>query len=220
MRLPNGYEGQGPEHSSARLERYLQACADNNLRVCNITNPANLFHALRRQLHSFARKPLVIMSPKSLLRHKLAVSTLEEFSELNFRTVIAETMSLNTDSKIRKVVICSGKVYYDLFEAREAKKINDVALIRLEQFYPFPKEELQKELKKYKNAEIIWCQEEPKNMGGWQFVNDLLEETLIEIKHKISRAQYAGRIACASPATGYGSYHAREQKNLIDEALK
>lgn len=219
MLLPHGYEGQGPEHSSARLERYLQACADNNLRVCNITNPANLFHALRRQLHSKDRKPLVVMSPKSLLRHKLAVSTLEEFSELNFRTIITETAPIAAEGKVCKVIICSGKVYYDLFEAREAKKINDVAIIRLEQFYPFPKEELQKELKKYKNAEIIWCQEEPKNMGGWQFVDDLLEETLTEIKHKNYRANYVGRIACASPATGYGSYHAREQKNLIDEAL-
>ncbi len=219
MLLPHGFEGQGPEHSSARLERYLQACADNNLRVCNITNPANFFHALRRQLHSKDRKPLVVMSPKSLLRHKLAVATLEEFSELNFRTVIEESSKIVAADKVRKVVLCSGKVYYDLFEAREAKKINDIALVRLEQLYPFPKEELKVELKKYKNAEVIWCQEEPKNMGAWGFVQDLLEETLLEVKHKISRAKYVGRVSCASPATGYGSYHSREQKNLIDEAL-
>lgn len=219
MILPHGYEGQGPEHSSARLERYLQACADNNLRVVNITNPANFFHALRRQVHSKDRKPLVVMSPKSLLRHKLAVSTIEEFSNLEFRPIIAESAKIAADAKIRKVILCSGKVYYDLFEARAAKKIEDIAIIRLEQLYPFPKEELKKELAKYKNAEVVWCQEEPKNMGAWKFVDDLIEETLIEIKQKNSRAKYVGRIASASPATGYGSYHAKEQKNLIDEAL-
>lgn len=216
MLLPHGFEGQGPEHSSARLERYLQACADNNLRVVNITNPANFFHALRRQLHGKDRKPLVVMAPKSLLRHKLAVSSLSEFSDFNFRTVIGETMQIKD---ARKVVICSGKVYYDLFEAREAAQIKDIALVRLEQFYPFPKEELKSELKKYKNAEIICCQEEPRNMGAWKFVEELIEEVLLEIKHKTSRPKYVGRIACASPATGYSSYHAREQKKLIDEAL-
>ena len=219
MLLPHGFEGQGPEHSSARLERYLQACADNNLRVVNITNPANFFHALRRQIHSKDRKPLVVMSPKSLLRHKLAVSTLEEFSAENFRTVISEAAQIVAVEKVRKIVFCSGKVYYDLFEAREAAKINDVALIRLEQLYPFPAQEIAAELKKYKNAEVIWCQEEPKNMGAWKFVDDLIEEVLLSIRHKFARAKYVGRIACASPATGYASYHAREQKKLIDEAL-
>ncbi len=220
MLLPHGYEGQGPEHSSARLERYLQACADNNIRVVNITSPANFFHALRRQIHSKDRKPLVVMSPKSLLRHKLATSTLAEFSDLTFRPLIEETSKLVAADKVRKVVLCSGKVYYDLLEAREAKKIDDVALIRLEQLYPFPSKELAAELKKYKNAEVIWCQEEPKNMGAWKFVDDLIEETLVEIKHKSARPKYAGRIACASPATGYGSYHAKEQKALIEDALK
>jgi len=210
MLLPHGYEGQGPEHSSARLERYLQACADHNLRVVNITNPANFFHALRRQLLGKDRKPLVVMSPKSLLRHKLATSVIEEFSNLNFRSVIGEDLEIK---KARKVVLCSGKVYYDLFEAREAAKIKDVALVRLEQLYPFPKDELKAELKKFKDAEIIWCQEEPKNMGAWNFVSELIEETIS------SRPKYVGRIACASPATGYASYHAREQKKLIDEAL-
>jgi 2-oxoglutarate dehydrogenase E1 component len=219
MLLPHGYEGQGPEHSSARLERYLQACADNNLRVCNITNPANLFHALRRQVLGKDRKPMVVMSPKSLLRHKLAVSSLNEFSDLNFRPLIAETNKIAADDKVRKVVICTGKVYYDLLEAREAKQINDIALIRAEQLYPFPAEELKNEIKKYKNAEIIWCQEEARNMGAWKFVEELIEEVLVETKHKFSRPKYVGRIACASPATGYGSYHAKEQKNLIDEAL-
>lgn len=219
MLLPHGFEGQGPEHSSARLERYLQACADNNLRVCNITSPANFFHALRRQLHSTDRKPLVVMSPKSLLRHKLAVSTIQDFTDLNFRPLICETNKLADAEKVRKVVFCSGKVYYDLFEAREAKKINDIALIRLEQLYPFPTKEVQEELKKYKNAEIIWCQEEPKNMGAWHFVTELFEEAAIAVNHKTARAKYIGRVACASPATGYGSYHAREQKKLVDEAL-
>lgn len=219
MLLPHGYEGQGPEHSSARLERYLQACADNNLRVCNITNPANFFHALRRQIHSKDRKPLVVMSPKSLLRHKLAVSNLSEFTDLNFRSLISETNKIAVADKVRKVILCSGKVYYDLFEARETKEIKDVVLLRLEQLYPFPEEELKKELKKYKNAEIIWCQEEPKNMGAWKFIDNLIEEILVELKHKFLRAKYVGRIASASPATGYASYHAKEQKNLIDEAL-
>ena len=219
MLLPHGYEGQGPEHSSARLERYLQACADDNLRVVNITNPANFFHALRRQVYSKDRKPLVVMSPKSLLRHKLAVSTIEEFSNLNFRPLIGEAAEIVADAKVRKVVLCSGKVYYDLLDARATKKINDVALVRLEQLYPFPKEELKAELKKYKNAEVIWCQEEPKNMGAWKFVEELIEEVLVEVKQKNSRPKYVGRIACASPATGYASYHAREQKNLVDEAL-
>ena len=219
MLLPHGYEGQGPEHSSARLERCLQACADENMRVCNITNPANFFHALRRQVHSKDRKPLIVMSPKSLLRHKSAVSNLSEFTSGSFKPLIEETAKLAAD-KVRKVVLCTGKVYYDLLEAREAKKINDIALVRLEQLYPFPKAELAAELKKYKNAEVIWCQEEPRNMGAWKFVEELIEETLIEIKQKVSRPKYAGRIASASPATGYGSYHAKEQKNLVDEALK
>jgi 2-oxoglutarate dehydrogenase E1 component len=219
MLLPHGYEGQGPEHSSARLERYLQACANDNLRVMNITNPANFFHALRNQILNKDRKPLIVMSPKSLLRHKLAVSTIEEFTNFNFRPAIIESEKLCEDSKIKRVILCSGKVYYDLFEARQAKKINDIALIRLEQLYPFPINEISEELKKYKNAEIIWCQEEPKNMGAWHFVDDYLEEILVKIKHKISRAKYVGRIACASPATGYGSYHAKEQKQLIDECF-
>lgn len=219
MLLPHGFEGQGPEHSSARLERYLQACADNNLRVCNITKPANFFHALRRQLHSKDRKPLVIMSPKSLLRHKLNVSNLSEFSDLNFRSVIAEEEKLVANDKVKKVVLCSGKVYYDLLEARTEKAIKNIALVRVEQFYPFPKEEIAAELKKYKNADVIWCQEEPKNMGAWKFVDDLLEETLISIKHKTKRPTYVGRISCASPATGYGKYHKREQETLVNEAL-
>jgi 2-oxoglutarate dehydrogenase E1 component len=220
MLLPHGYEGQGPEHSSARLERYLQACADDNLRVVNITNPANFFHALRRQIISKDRKPLIVMSPKSLLRHKLAVCEISEFANFNFRPVISETKKLTANDKVKKLVICSGKVYYDLYEAREEEKINDVAIIRLEQFYPFPEKELKAEIKKYKNAQIIWCQEEPKNMAGWKFVEEYIENALLDVKHKTTRAKYVGRVSCASPATGYASYHAKEQKALIDEALK
>jgi 2-oxoglutarate dehydrogenase E1 component len=220
MLLPHGYEGQGPEHSSARLERYLQACANNNLRICNITNPANFFHALRRQIHGKDRKPLIIMSPKSLLRHKLATSNISEFSDLNFRPLIAKASEIKSATQMRKVILCSGKVYYDLLEAGQTQKINDIVLIRLEQLYPFPKAELKAELKKYCNAEVVWCQEEPKNMGAWQFAEALIEEALLEVQHKSLRPKYVGRIACASTATGYGSYHITEQKNLVDAALK
>ncbi len=219
MLLPHGYEGQGPEHSSARLERYLQACADNNLRVVNITSPANFFHALRRQIHSKDRKPLVVMSPKSLLRHPLAVSNLDEFTELNFQPLIKEIDQISASDKVRRVVLCSGKVYYDLLAARRERKIKDVAIIRLEQLYPFPATEISAELKKFKDAEVIWCQEEPKNMGSWHFIAELIEEVLVLAKHKFSRPKYVGRTACASPATGYGSTHNKEQAEIIDLAL-
>jgi len=217
MLLPHGFEGQGPEHSSARLERYLQACADNNLRVVNITNPANFFHALRRQVYSADRKPLVVMSPKSLLRHKLAVSTINEFTQQQFRPVIGDD---TIDAKqAKRLILCSGKVYYDLIEAREANKINDTAIVRLEQLYPFPQQELKQQLAKYQNAQLIWCQEEPKNMGAWLHLLEPIENLLADINHINLRPQYAGRVACASPATGYGSYHAKEQKQLIAQAL-
>lgn len=219
MLLPHGYEGQGPEHSSARLERYLQACADDNLRICNITSPANFFHALRRQLHSADRKPLVVMSPKSLLRHKLAISNLDEFAEQNFREILPESEKLTSDDKIRKVIFCSGKLYYDLFEVRQQNKINDIAIIRLEQIYPFADKQIQEQLKKYQSAQIIWCQEEPRNMGAWKFVEELIEESAIATKHKNPRPKYIGRPACASPATGYASYHQKQQEKLIKEAL-
>lgn len=217
--LPHGYEGQGPEHSSARLERYLQACADNNLRVCNITCPANFFHSLRRQIHSKDRKPLFIMSPKSLLRHRLAVSKIEDFTDKNFQEVLADNSKLAADDKIKKVVLCSGKVYYDLFEARQEAKKNDIAIIRMEQLYPFAEEQVVKELAKYKNAEVIWCQEEPKNMGAWKFIEEYIEAAAIKAKSKNPRPKYVGRVACASPATGYASYHKQEQEALVKEAL-
>jgi len=221
MLLPHGYEGQGPEHSSARLERYLQSCANNNIFVVNITTPGNFFHALRRQLYLGDRKPLVVMSPKSVLRNPAATSSINDFTgNTKFEEIIPETEKLVADDKIKKTVLCSGKVYYDLLAARTEAKIKDIALIRLEQLYPFPKEHLQKELKKYKNAEIVWCQEEPKNMGAWSFIHELVEEVLVEIKHKNSRPKFVGRIPSASTATGYGSYHAKEQKALIETALK
>ncbi len=221
MLLPHGYEGQGPEHSSARLERYLQSCANNNMFVVNITTPANFFHALRRQVYLADRKPLIVMSPKSLLRNHQAVSNIGDFEgDSKFKEIIPETQKLTSDDKVKKVILCTGKVYYDLLTARQEGNINDIALIRLEQIYPFAKEALQKELKKYKNAQIVWCQEEPKNMGAWSFVNELIEESLIAINHKNTRAKFVGRSASASPATGYNNYHVEEQKALIKEALK
>lgn len=220
MLLPHGYEGQGPEHSSARLERFLQLCAEDNMQVVNITTPANFFHALRRQLKRAFRKPLIVMSPKSLLRHKRAQSTLKEFEPgTYFMPLIGETEKLASPDKVKRVVLCSGKVYYDLLEAREAAKINDIALVRFEQYYPFPGAELAKTLKPHKNAEIIWCQEEPKNMGAWSFINPWIEETLIASKHACQRPAYVGRSATASPAVGYAKLHEKEQKKLINDAL-
>ncbi len=219
MLLPHGYEGQGPEHSSARLERFLQLCAEDNMQVVNITTPANYFHALRRQLMRDFRKPLIVMSPKSLLRHKLAQSELSEMAKgTNFNRIISETEKLASDDKIRKIIFCSGKVYYDLLEARAAKKIDDVAIVRVEQIYPFPEDEVVAELKKYKNAEIVWCQEEPKNMGSWSFINLLIEEAAEKAKQK-KRPIYAGRRAFASPAAGYMKMHTKQQQQLIEEAL-
>jgi len=219
MLLPHGYEGQGPEHSSARLERYLQLCAEDNMQVANCTTPANFFHALRRQLKRNFRKPLIVMTPKSLLRHKLAISELADFGEdKHFQRIIPETEKLAKDDKIRRVVICSGKVYYDLFEARAAQKIEDVAIIRMEQYYPFPERELSTELKRYKNAEIVWCQEEPKNMGAYSFVAPRIEEVL-ESLGIASRLRYAGRPEAASPAVGYLKVHEQQQKALVEDAI-
>jgi 2-oxoglutarate dehydrogenase E1 component len=219
MLLPHGYEGQGPEHSSARLERYLQLCAEDNMQVANCTTPANFFHALRRQLKRNFRKPLIVMTPKSLLRHKLAISELADFGEdKHFQRIIPETEKLDKDDKIRRVVICSGKVYYDLFEARAAQKIDDVAIIRMEQYYPFPERELSAELKRYKNAEIVWCQEEPKNMGAYSFVAPRIEEVL-ESLGVASRLRYAGRPEAASPAVGYLKVHEQQQKALVEDAI-
>ena len=218
--LPHGYEGQGPEHSSARLERYLQLCAERNMQVCNLTTPANYFHALRRQLKRNYRKPLVIMTPKSLLRHKLAVSPLSEFTgDSIFQTVIPEIDALAADEAIKRVVICSGKVYYDLLQARRDAGIDDVAIIRLEQFYPFPLKILSRILERYKNARFVWCQEEPGNAGGWSFVDRLLERALAAAGNERARVIYAGRQPAAAPATGLASAHAAEQAALVAAAL-
>ncbi|MEM9031255.1 MAG: 2-oxoglutarate dehydrogenase E1 component [Pseudomonadota bacterium] len=227
MLLPHGFEGQGPEHSSARLERFLQMCAEDNWIVANCTTPANYFHILRRQVHRSFRKPLVLMTPKSLLRHKLAVSTAKEFQTgSSFHRILwddAEVGNSDTklvaDDKIRRVVLCSGKVYYDLLEERDARGITDVYLMRVEQFYPFPALSLVKELERFIEAEVVWCQEEPKNQGAWTFMEPNVEWVLSRIGSKHTRPRYAGRAAAASPATGLASAHKAQQAALVDEAL-
>ncbi|NOG70202.1 2-oxoglutarate dehydrogenase E1 component [Roseicella sp. DB1501] len=220
MLLPHGYEGQGPEHSSARLERYLQLCAERNMRVCNFTTPANYFHGLRRQLKANYRKPLIVMTPKSLLRHKLAVSSLADFGPgSGFRYVIPEIDAIAPEEEVRRVVLCSGKVYYDLLQERREKGVKDVAVIRLEQLYPFPVNSLQTALAPYRNAEVVWCQEEPENMGAWTFIDRRLEKVLRELGIKAQRPDYAGRKEAASPATGLAKVHQQEQQTLVREAL-
>jgi 2-oxoglutarate dehydrogenase E1 component len=230
MLLPHGYEGQGPEHSSARLERYLQLCAEDNLQIANCTTPANYFHILRRQLYRPFRKPLIMMTPKSLLRHKKAVSSLAEFGPKSlFHRVLfddaeigkASTLGkLQPDSKISRVVLCSGKVYFDLLEARDAAGADDVYLARVEQLYPYPEQAIGELLGRFKNAKaVVWCQEEPKNAGAWTFIAPLLDETLASVKSKAGRAQYAGRAAAAATATGSAKRHAAEQAKLVADAL-
>jgi 2-oxoglutarate dehydrogenase E1 component len=226
--LPHGYEGQGPEHSSARLERYLQLCAEDNLQVANCTTPANYFHILRRQMLREFRKPLVMMTPKSLLRHKKAVSKLSEMAEgSSFHRVLWDdaeqgahtTIRLQPDDRIRRVVLCSGKVYYDLLDEREKLGVDDVYLLRLEQFYPWPMKSLSNELARFKTAELVWCQEEPKNMGGWTFVDPWLELTLAKLKVSATRARYVGRPASASTAAGLMSRHMRELATFLAAAF-
>jgi 2-oxoglutarate dehydrogenase E1 component len=226
--LPHGYEGQGPEHSSARLERFLQMCAEDNMQVANCTTPANYFHILRRQLGRDFRKPLILMTPKSLLRHKRAVSRLDEmgpgssFHRLlwdDAQLLANEKIKLVPDAKIRRVVICSGKVYYDLYDEREKRGIDDIYLLRIEQLYPFPTKALMTELSRFKDAEIVWCQEEPRNMGGWVFVDIFLEWVLNQIGAKHRRARYAGRPAAASTAVGQMSLHLKQLKQFLEDAL-
>jgi 2-oxoglutarate dehydrogenase E1 component len=225
--LPHGYEGQGPEHSSARIERFLQLSAEDNWIVANCTTPANYFHILRRQLHRSFRKPLILFTPKSLLRHKLCVSTLAEMAEgSSFHRVLwddaemgCSELKLAPDDDIKRVVICSGKVYFDLLEARDAAGFDDIYLMRLEQFYPFPALSLTRELARFKNADVVWCQEEPKNQGAWFFVEPNIEWVLGRIGAKAGRAIYAGRPASASPATGLASRHKAEQEALVEAAL-
>ena len=231
MLLPHGYEGQGPEHSSARLERFLQLCANDNLQVMNCTTPANYFHALRRQLLRDFRKPLIMMTPKSLLRNKYCVSKLKDFSKENsFHRVMwdhsmdPETkgfIKLKNNSEIKKVILCSGKVYFDLLAAREKIKKDDVIIFRIEQLYPFPAKSLVKELKPFaKNANFYWCQEEPKNMGAWLLVRDYIRWTLDTIKAKNNEISYIGRNPDASPATGYAKRHLSEQQEIINKVFK
>jgi 2-oxoglutarate dehydrogenase E1 component len=218
--LPHGYEGQGPEHSSARPERYLQLCAERNMSVCNLTTPANYFHALRRQLKRNFRKPLIVFTPKSLLRHKLAVSPLSAMSSgSSFLTVIPEIDAIAPPAQVRRVVVCTGKVYYDLLTARRERGITDVAIVRLEQLYPWPIRSLPAALAPYKNADVIWCQEEPDNMGAWNFVDRRLEAMLGELDHKAKRPVYVGREAAASPATGLARAHNEQQAALVKAAL-
>jgi 2-oxoglutarate dehydrogenase E1 component len=229
MLLPHGYEGQGPEHSSARLERFLQQCAEDNMQVANCTTPANYFHILRRQMHRPFRKPLVLMTPKSLLRHKKAVSTIKDMAEgSSFHRVLhddAQTrpevsgIKIKADKDIRRVILCSGKVYYDLLDAREKKAVDDVYLLRLEQFYPWPMKSLLTELARFPNAELVWCQEEPKNMGGWTFVDPWLELTLEKLDVTSKRARYIGRPASASTAAGQMSRHLKELEAFTTEAF-
>jgi len=225
--LPHGYEGQGPEHSSARLERFLQLCAEDNMQVANCTTPANYFHILRRQLRRDVRKPLILMTPKSLLRHKRCVSRLADMgADSSFHRILwddaqhgrTET-TLTEDKAIRRVILCSGKVYYDLLEEREERGIDDVYLLRLEQLYPFPAKALVHELRRFPAADLVWCQEEPANMGGWTFVSPYLEWVLQQTPMAASRPRYVGRAAAASPATGLAARHKQQMQAFIDQAL-
>jgi 2-oxoglutarate dehydrogenase E1 component len=226
--LPHGYEGQGPEHSSARLERFLQLCAGENIQVVNCTTPSNYFHALRRQMHRDFRKPLIVMTPKSLLRHKKCVSNLDEFTTKNsFHRVLeddaysenSELIKIKKDSKIKKVVMCSGKIYYDLIEAREKNNNGEVVFIRIEQLYPFPAKTLANILKKYPKAKSIWCQEEPKNMGAWNTVRNYIDRTLEITGFKGDKVKYVGRKASSSPATGNLNKHLAQQKEILEKVV-
>jgi len=229
MLLPHGYEGQGPEHSSARLERFLQLCAQDNIQVVNCTTPANYFHALRRQMHRDFRKPLIIMTPKSLLRHKQCVSSLDDFTKENsFHRVLSdraysnkfELIKLKKDEKIKKVIICSGKIYFDLSDAREKNKNDEVVFIRLEQIYPFPVKRLGRELKRYaKNAQFYWCQEEPQNMGAWNTVGHYIDRTLEIINYGNKNVKYIGRRPSASTATGNLNKHLAQQKEILEKVV-
>ena len=226
--MPHGYEGQGPEHSSARLERFLQMCAGENIQVVNCTTPANYFHALRRQMHRAFRKPLIVMTPKSLLRNKKCVSSIEDFTKKNsFHRVLedhayikeSKTIELKNDKKIERVVMCSGKVYFDLLEAREKSKNDRLTIIRIEQLYPFPAKTLAKILKRYKNADFIWSQEEPKNMGAWNTVRNYIDRILEIIEFKNNRVKYIGRNASSTTATGNYNKHLAEQKKILEKVV-
>src|SRR5258707_6238628 len=227
--LPHGYEGQGPEHSSTRLERFLQMSAEDNMQVVYATTPANFFHVLRRQLHREIRKPLILMTPKSLLRHKRVVSKLDEmgpgsaFHRLlwdDAQALPGEKIKLVPDAEMRRVVLCSGKVYFDLYEEREKRGTDDVYLLRVEQLYPFPMKALVQELGRFKQAEVVWCQEEPRNMGGWHFAEPYIEWVLNQVAGASSRPRYVGRPSAAATATGLMSKHLAQLRALLDDALQ
>ena len=214
--LPHGYEGQGAEHSSARLERFLQLCAEYNMQVCVPSTPAQMFHMLRRQMVRALRKPLIIMTPKSLLRHPLSVSQLEELAGGGFRNVIDE-IDDTRPAAVSRIVLCSGKVYFDLLKARREAKVDTVAIIRLEQLYPFPSDEYEAILRKYPNAhEVVWCQEEPQNQGAWYQIRHRLQAKLGPKDELL----YAGRAGAAAPATGIAALHELQQRNLVTAALQ
>jgi 2-oxoglutarate dehydrogenase E1 component len=238
MMLPHGYEGQGPEHSSARLERFLQMCDDDedefpaadvignpsriqlaNWQICNVTSPANYFHLLRRQVWRDFRKPLVMMSPKSLLRHRLVKSDMAEFLPgTAFQRLLGETSTeIVADGEVRKLVLCTGKVYFDLLAARDAAGVKDVAIGRIEQISPFPFDRVQEEVSKYPQAEVVWCQEEPKNAGAWSYVRPRIVTSARAIREVAP--SYAGRKPAASTATGYGSWHVKEMEDFVAAAL-
>jgi 2-oxoglutarate dehydrogenase E1 component len=220
MLLPHGYEGQGPEHSSARIERYLQLCAEDNIQVCNLTSAANYFHALRRQIRRNFRKPLVIFTPKSLLRAREVMSRLDDMTPgSSFHRIIGEAEAIAADDQVRRVVLCTGKVYFDLAKARANNGDDRVALVRVEQLYPFPFNALAKLLQRYRNAEIVWCQEEPQNMGAWTFVDRRIEQVLTRLDVAAKRPRFAGRAEAASPATGLHKRHVEEQGQLVAEAM-
>jgi len=214
--LPHGYEGQGPEHSSARLERFMQLSADTNIQVVQPTTASQIFHVLRRQMIRSLRKPLIIMTPKSLLRNKDATSPLAEFTKGAFQVVIPDQKADLKADKVKRVIMCSGKVYYDLAKKREEKGTDDVAILRVEQLYPFPHKAFATELKKYPNVtDLVWCQDEPQNQGAWFFIQHNIHENMSEGQ----KLGYAGRAASASPAVGYSHLHAEQQKALVDAAF-
>ena len=215
MFLPHGYEGQGPEHSSARLERFLQLCAEHNMQVCVPSTPAQMFHMIRRQMLRRFRKPLVVMTPKSLLRHKMSVSALESLSTGSFELIIPESDAIDT-AKVDRVVLCSGKVYYDLLEARQVQGLDNVALVRVEQLYPFPLDEYAALIEQYSHVkDIVWCQEEPQNQGAWYQIRHRLQEPLADTQ----QLYYAGRPGAAAPASGIFKVHLQQQQALVEAAL-
>jgi 2-oxoglutarate dehydrogenase complex, dehydrogenase (E1) component, and related enzymes len=219
--LPHGHEGQGPEHTSSRIERFLQMCAEDNIQVANCTSPANYFHILRRQLLRNFRKPLILLTPKSTLRHKKNVSKIEDFvNGSSFHRVLRDEISKDQEKKINRLIICSGKIFFELQDSIEKLKKDNIFILRLEQLYPFPYDVFSNELKRFKNCEIIWCQEEPKNMGAYGFVKRRIESVMKQIQMKQQKLLYVGRRAAASPATGVFDRHVANQKNILRLAIE